>query len=168
MSWQDCWLKNMAWSMLNKITALILSCILIVPGLAYADPPNPEVPPQPQIKSIAKGDSAPFSGVLLNPTAAAKIFTERDFLNEECVLKISYAVEKESLRLKLLLDSSQASLDSMEQKYTSLLNIKDQEIKRLSKVASEKGDYSSWWFAGGVVAGIITSVAIVYAVNKVN
>ena len=154
--------------MLNKTIALTLSCILILPGVVYADPPDPDVAPQPQIKSIAKGETVPFSGVLLNPAAAAKIFTERSFSNEECTLKISYAVQKESLRLKLLLDSSQASMDSMEQKYTSLLTIKDQEIKRLSKVASEKGDYSSWWFAGGVIAGIITSVTIVYAVNEVN
>ena len=110
----------------------------------------------------------PYSGVLLNTTAAAKVFTERDFFNEECTLKISYAVEKERLRLRLLLDSTQASMDTMDKKYNSLLSIKDEELKRLNKIATETNNYSSWWFAGGVVAGILTSVAIVYAVHKVD
>ena len=151
---------------MNKFISLLLVALMAIPTVAFAD--TPEVPPQPQITSIAKDQPAPYSGVLLNTVAAAKIFTEKEFVGMECELRIEYAVQKEILRLNLLLETSQATVESMDKKYTSLLDIKDQEIKRLSKVASEKGDYSSLWFAGGVVAGIITSVAIVYAVNKVN
>ena len=135
--------------MLNKLVALLLCFLLVMPTLALADPPEaPDTPPQPKITSVAKGETVPYSGVLLNTTAAAKIFTERDFFNEECALKISYAVEKERLRLQLLLDSTQTSMDAMDKKYKSLLTIKDEELKRLSKIATETNDYSSWWFRG--------------------
>jgi hypothetical protein len=68
----------------------------------------------------------------------------------------------------MLLETSQASMESMDKKYSSLLQIKDKEIERLSKIATGTNDYSSLWFSGGVIAGIITSVLIVYAVNEVN
>ena len=139
---------------------------MTIPTVAFAD--TPEVPPQPKITSIAKDQPAPYSGVLLNTVAAAKIFTEKEFIDMECELRIEYAVQKEILRLNLLLETSQATVESMDKKYTSLLDIKDQEIKRLGKVASETNDWSSLWYVGGIVTGVVLSVAIVYAVKEVN
>ena len=139
---------------------------MTIPTVAFAD--TPEVPPQPKITSIAKDQPAPYSGVLLNTVAAAKIFTEKEFIDMECELRIEYAVQKEILRLNLLLETSQATVESMDKKYTSLLDIKDQEIKRLGKVASEINDWSSLWYVGGIITGVVLSVAIVYAVKEVN
>ena len=152
--------------MLNKFISLLLVALMTIPTVAFAD--TPEVPPQPKITSIAKDQPAPYSGVLLNTVAAAKIFTEKEFIDMECELRIEYAVQKEILRLNLLLETSQATVESMDKKYTSLLDIKDQEIKRLGKVASETNDWSSLWYVGGIVTGVVLSVAIVYAVKEVN
>ena len=152
--------------MLNKFISLLLVALMTIPTVAFAD--TPEVPPQPKITSIAKDQPAPYSGVLLNTVAAAKIFTEKEFIDMECELRIEYAVQKEILRLNLLLETSQATVESMDKKYTSLLDIKDQEIKRLGKVASETNDWSSLWYVGGIVTGIALTVAIVYAVKEVN
>tara|TARA_R110000824_G_scaffold158808_2_gene332883 strand:+ start:2185 stop:2610 length:426 start_codon:yes stop_codon:yes gene_type:complete len=140
--------------------------LMAIPNTAIADPP--EVPPQPQITSIAKNQPAPYSGVLLNTVAAAKIFTEKEFVDMECELRIEYAVQKEILRLNLLLETSQASMESMDKKYATLLEIKDQEIKRLGEIATETNDWSSLWYVGGIVTGIALTVAIVYAVHEVN
>jgi len=152
--------------MLNKFISLLLVALMTIPTVVFAD--TPEVPPQPKITSIAKDQPAPYSGVLLNTVAAAKIFTEKEFIDMECELRIEYAVQKEILRLNLLLETSQATVESMDKKYTSLLDIKDQEIKRLGKVASETNDWSSLWYVGGIVTGIVLTVAIVYAVKEVN
>jgi len=152
--------------MLNKFISLLLVALMTIPTVAFAD--TPEVPPQPKITSIAKDQPAPYSGVLLNTVAAAKIFTEKEFIDMECELRIEYAVQKEILRLNLLLETSQATVESMDKKYTSLLDIKDQEIKRLGKVASETNDWSSLWYVGGIITGVVLSVAIVYAVKEVN
>ncbi len=152
--------------MLNKFISLLLAALVAIPTVAFAD--TPEVPPQPKITSIAKDQPAPYSGVLLNTVAAAKIFTEKEFIDMECELRIEYAVQKEILRLNLLLETNQATLESMDKKYTTLLDIKDQEIKRLGKVASETNDWSSLWYVGGIITGVVLTVAIVYAVKEVN
>ena len=144
----------------------MLVALVAIPTVAFAD--TPEVPPQPKITSVAKDQPAPYSGVLLNTVAAAKIFTEKEFIDMECELRIEYAVQKEILRLNLLLETNQATLESMDKKYTTLLDIKDQEIKRLGKVASETNDWSSLWYVGGIVTGVVLTVAIVYAVKEVN
>lgn len=150
----------------TKLIVFVLCSLILFPNVTFAD--TPELPAQPQITSVVKDQPAPYSGVLLNTVAAAKIFTEREFVDVECNLRIEYAVQKEILRVNMLLETSQASMESMDKKYSSLLEIKDKEIERLSKIATGTNDYSSLWFAGGVVAGIITSVLIVYAVNEVN
>jgi len=150
----------------HKLIVFVLCSLILLPNITFAD--TPELPAQPQITSVVKDQPAPYSGVLLNTVAAAKIFTEREFVDVECNLRIEYAVQKEILRVNMLLETSQASMESMDKKYSSLLGIKDKEIERLSKIATGANDYSSLWFAGGVVAGIVTSVLIVYAVNEVN
>ena len=132
----------------------------------FANPP--ETTPQPKVTGIQKGDTAPYSGVLLNSTAAARIFSERNYSSEECQLRIDFNVQKEFARMNLLLESTKVSMNSMEQKYTSIIDIKDTEIQRLSKIASERpNDYSMWWLAGGIITGIGLTVALVFAVREI-
>ena len=154
-----------------KTVVPILIVCLIFPFGAKADPP-PEpselsITPGPKITGIKKGQVAPYTGVLLNTLAAAKIFTEKDFFNEECQLKIDYAVQREIARMNLLLNSTKASLDSMEKRYGAIIQIKDTEIERLSKIALEpKNNYSAWWASGGVIVGIALTIVTVYAVGE--
>ena len=105
--------------------------------------------------------------MLLNTLAAAQVFTEKSFLNEECQLRIDYAVQKEVARMNLLLNSTKASLDSVEKRYSTIIKIKDTEIERLSKIALESNNNNSaWWAAGGVIVGISLTIATVYAVGE--
>jgi hypothetical protein len=79
---------------MKKTIAIILSLMLILPVTAFADPPpNPETQPEtsenerpptvlsvrPRIMGIKEGEAAPYTGVLLNTVAAAKVFTEKSF-----------------------------------------------------------------------------------------
>ena len=149
-----------------KFIIPLLIVTIIFPMPLFADPP--ETQPQPKVTGIQKDDPAPYSGVLLNSLAAARIFSEKSFSSEECKLKIDYNVEKETARMNLLLESTRISLNSVEQKYTSIINIKDTEIERLSKIAIEKSnDYSMWWLAGGVVTGIGLTIALMFAVKEI-
>ncbi len=165
--------------MMKFFISYLLVFTLIFPAYLYADPPpdNPSPPtptpevsvnPAPKIMGIRKGQAAPFSGVLLNSLAAARIFADKDFSNEECELKIKYNIDLEVARMNLLLESTRTSMDAMTQKYTTIIKIKDDEIQRLSKVAAGSSDYSKWWFGGGVIIGIGLTIAIVYAVDARN
>ena len=148
-----------------RLIPIILIFYLIFPAHLSAEPP--EIKPLPQITGIQKGENAPYSGVLLNTLAAAQVFSDKSFAGKECELKIKFAVDKEIARMQLLLDSTKVSLEAVEKKYTNIITIKDNEIKRLSDLAmKDKADYSALWFTGGALAGIALTVAVIYAVQE--
>jgi len=146
---------------MKNIIPVLIFCI-IFPTCSFANPPV-----EPKITGLVKGESAPYSGVLLNSLAAARLFTERDFSEEECKLKIDFAVQKEFTRMNLLLESLKVTNDSLEQKYGTIIKIKDNEIKRLTDLAIKpKNNYSVWWASGGVIIGITLTIVTVYAVGE--
>ena len=169
---------------MKKTIAIILSLMMAFPVTVYADPPpttteetqpdtneETEAPPtvlrlRPRIMGIKQGEVAPYTGVLLNTLAAAKVFTEKSYSDEECKLRIAYEVEREIARVNLLLQSTRVSMESMEKRYVSIISIKDTEIQRLSDIASNKADYSVWWATGGVIVGIGLTLAVVYGVKS--
>jgi hypothetical protein len=71
--------------------------------------------------------------------------------------------EVEILKAKLELDLkiSEIKLNSATDKYTNLLNIKDEENKRLQELALERpNDYTHWWFIGGAIGGMVLTVGV--------
>jgi hypothetical protein len=159
-----------------KFLIPLLVFTLVFPAASFADPPVPETEPDtsveeastPKVTGVKKGEKAPYNGVLLNTAAAAKIFAEKEYSGKECELRINFEVQKEMLRMKLLLDTANIGLEATKQKYNSILSIKDKEIERLSKIASTRpNDYSTYWAVGGVVVGIVLSIAVVYGVNEI-
>ena len=165
---------------MRRAIALVLVYTLIFPAVLFADPPEPtqpvvetptqpsaDIPSPPRIMGILEGQPAPYNGVLLSATAAARLFVQSDYSLAECNLRINYEVNKERASMQLLLDSTRASLDSMRTRNDSVLTLKDQEIKRLTEIASEgANDYSVWWAAGGIVVGIALTIGVVYAVKE--
>jgi len=145
--------------LLNKIIAIIL--LMTFPVFALAD----EVP---KIKPMNQGETAPFAGVLFNSTAVAQSIAEKEYNSEQCRLRIGYVEQKEGAKCRLLVTTSIAEMSFLKQKYDSILKIKDEEVNRLQKFALERPNKNShWWFAGGIVAGIITSIAIFYATVEI-
>jgi len=154
-----------------KFIVPLLIFTLIFPAALFAEPPAPstneEIDP-PKVTGIKKGEPAPYNGILLNTTAAAKIFADKEYSAKECELRINFNVQKEMLRMQLLLDTTRISMEATEQKYNSIFSIKDKEIERLSQIASSRpNEYSTWWAAGGIVVGIVLTIAVVYGVNEI-
>ena len=113
------------------------------------------------ITEIQKGQKAPFTGVLMDAKAAAKVLTEQKYTAEECRLEMDRELEILRAKLELDLKISEIKLSSANEKYTSLLSIKEEENKRLQELALKSpNDYSHWWFAGGIIGGIALSVSI--------
>ena len=156
---------------MRQLISSILVFTLVFPIPLFANEPpttesTPPTEPKPTIIGLREGQPAPYSGVLLNPLAAAKLFVDKDFSEQECALQIEYAVQRELAKANLLLESTRASMHFMEQRYVSIVSIKDKEIKRLSDIASNQNDYSVWWAAGGIVVGIGLTLAVVYGVKS--
>ena len=143
----------------NKIIAIIL--LITFPVMVFADD-------TPKIKPMNKGESAPFSGVLFNSSAVAQTIAEKEYNAEQCRLRIEHIEQKEKAKCDLLVATTKVEIDFLQKKYDSIMKIKDEEINRFQKLALEKPNKNShWWFAGGMVAGIVTSVVIFYAAVEI-
>ena len=148
--------------MWNRIISLILCFSLVYAPVCLAE----DTPiPKGKITGLSKGEHAPYTGVLLDNIAAAKIFSDKKYFEEQWELKLQYELGKQKARLDLTIQSQKASLDALQEKHTTLMKLKDDEIKRLSDLAAGKEDYTTWWAVGGVVVGIGLTIAVVYAVD---
>ena len=147
--------------MLNKVTALILCFSLAYTPVCLAD----DMLPKGKITGLSKGEHAPYAGVLLDNIAAARIFSDKKYFEDQWQLKLQYELGKQKARLDLTIQSQKASLDALQEKHTTLMKLKDDEIKRLSDLAAGKEDYTTWWAVGGVIVGIGLTIAVVYAVD---
>lgn len=150
--------------MWNKLLSVILVGVMLgTPMVVYAN--NTPVPSAGKITGLQAGEKAPYSGVLLNSTAAAKLLAEQNYTRDQWKLKLEYELAKQSTQLNLTIESQKISYVALEKKHWTLMRIKDQELKRLSKIVSNKNDYSIWWASGGVIVGIGLTIAVVYAVH---
>ena len=145
--------------LLNEIVAIIL--LITFPLLVFAQE-------TPKIKPMNLGEVAPFPGVLFNSAAVAQSIAEKEYNSDQCRLRTAHIEQKEKIKCDLLVSTVKVEVDFLKQKYDSILKIKDEEVNRLQKFALEKPNKNShWWFAGGMVAGIVTSVVIFYAAVEI-
>ena len=143
----------------NKIIAIVL--LTTFPLMAFADD-------IPKIKPMNQGEVAPFSGVLFNSAAVAQSIAEKEYNDEQCRLRIGHIEQREGAKCMLLVTTATVEMDFLKKKYDSILKIKDEEVNRFEKLALEKPNKNShWWLAGGMVAGIVTSVVIFYAAVEI-
>jgi hypothetical protein len=145
----------------NKFLVAVLSLMVVFPTTSvYAE--------ESRITNLEKEQPAPFAGVLMDKNTAAEILAREEYNKVECELKIKNQVEKTKAKNLLEMATLQASFDSLKEQNSSILKIKDAEILRLQELAIKNpNDNAHWWLAGGVVAGIVTSIAIFYAAVEV-
>ena len=99
---------------------------------------------------------------------AARLIAEEEHKQLECNLKINFELEKMEAKHALDMANVQATLDVLRVQHSSFVEIKDSEIKRLQELALKNpNDNANWWFGGGVVVGIITSIVIFYAAVEI-
>lgn len=113
---------------------------------------------EPQAVAIKRGDTAPFSGQLLTPKAAAKLVT---------------AVEAEKKKAEIQLKGLQEKLDlekSLRQLQVKLLSESFEKTRQtLNDVLQQQNRpppfYESWGFT--FAAGVATGLAAVYAASQI-
>ena len=122
---------------------------------AYADP---------QFTHLQEGDPAHFGGKLFNYEAVSQLIVSRELAEEECDIETQYQLDLQAAQHQLEVERFQIRYDGLQERYDAMNLLKDDEVARLQDLIGEHPNRRSvWMFAGGVVAGIGTSIAIMYA-----
>jgi len=159
------------WTMWNKLLALVLSVTLMcIPFYAYAGEADPDdsLNINGKVTALGKGEKAPYQGILFDIQAATKLKLDKEFAQKKFELELDYEKKKISADLTLKLNALQIQHDTLKSKTDTLLTIKNDEINRLQDLVKDSpNDYNNWFFAGGVVAGVLLSIGIFYATVEI-
>ena len=160
----------------NKFISVLCAFLLMwTPLVAHAE----DVPQGPSLKTTApvnlgkvsqlrKGQHAPFSGILLSEEAAARLFADIKFSERECKIRLTRELKINTLQLTSQIDALKLRLDVETTRSTALLSVKDQRIKFLEQNWRPTPWYESgeFWFAMGIVGGILITVGSAYAIGQ--
>ena len=115
---------------------------------------------------LSEGSASPFDAWCFDDPAFAIIKARLDTMREACNLEVQNAIEQEQAKYSLKIKNLELRLDTHKKETDNIILIKDQEIKKLEQAALKRpNDYSIWWASGGVVVGVLGTLAIVFAVK---
>jgi len=149
------------WKKINQIIA-IFCCISVtyMPVSVYAE--------EGLVTQVKKGDTAPFTGVLLTNDTAAKLFGDIKYSKKECDARLSKELEFSKIKFESLLKTEQLKFDVEKKRLDGMIAVRDDRIKFLEDNFRPPAWYESgeFWFAFGVVAGIGITTAAGYAIGQ--
>ena len=113
------------------------------------------------------GERAPFPGILLSDSAAAKLFADLEFTEKECQLRLTRELNIASITSKSQIDALALRLQVENERTEKLLSIKNERIEFLEKNWKPQPWYESgeFWFGMGVVGGVLITVGSAYALS---
>ena len=142
---------------MSKIAILLFT--IMIPTFAFGG--------EPEITPLNKYQKAPFSGVLYKTEAIAEMVAWKEILVQQHQLALDQLKEGLNAHCNLQIENLGAELDGCNDRYDEMLGIKNAQIITLEELALDRpNSYTHWWFTGGVVLGIITTIGISYAVSQ--
>ncbi len=133
---------------------------LLASSLSYAN--------EKQVVPLHKDNPAPFTGVLMDPTTAAKIVADKEFEKSKCNLLIENEKSKQVSKCNLEKMTSEAILKTESEQNKILVDLQEKEIVRLNELLKkEPPAMGPVWYVTGVLSGIVLSVTIFYAAVQI-
>ena len=153
--------------MWSKVLAFFLVILIIMIPIEISGQEIENV--EGQVTALGLNERAPFAGILLDNIAASKMIADKKYAALELELELRKEFAKEFAEKKMAFDLLSADHASLLKTHEELMKVKNGQIDDLNKfIKDELGpDYSSLWFAGGVLAGIVVSVAIFFAATEI-
>ena len=118
-----------------------------------------------QYTQLETGEPAPFAGYLFNETATAELIVEKQFIMTECDLRTEFEIGKIRAEYDLQITLAEIQATAEQEKLNFLLTEAQNE---LDSYRTARKPNTHLWFAGGMAAGIATSVAIFYAATEIS
>ena len=116
----------------NFVSIMCVLSMLIYTTPAYADTLSTEIG-KGVVADLKKGETAPFEGILLSRTAAAKLYGQLNFFEDECKLQLSKELDISKIRYNAEISALKLKLDVETTRTEKLLAIKDERIQFLEK-----------------------------------
>tara|TARA_A200000159_G_C7270967_1_gene317253 strand:+ start:69 stop:509 length:441 start_codon:yes stop_codon:yes gene_type:complete len=145
--------------MINKIFCSFLSLVFLV---------NTSFAQEAVMKTINKGDPAPFSGTLLNKEAVAETVIQIKSANEQCELKLKKDRELQKANFDLSIEKLKIANNFEISVYKSQNEFLRSQIDLSTKELERKQAATEWWFVGGFVVGALISLGAGYVANKIS
>ena len=129
--------------------------------LAWSSAANGE-DEKPKFTNLKQDEVAPFDGRLFNDAAVSKIIVDNQFQNLECKLRVDFEIGQVKAAEQYKYDILYAKSEADNQRFTDVINIRDEHIKSLEKYVRPSNAH--WWAIGGFTVGAGAAIGIVYAV----
>ena len=99
-----------------------------------------------------------------NTEANAILITAAAREKASCQLEMQYKMSEQKIRYDLRISNLELRIDTLTKQHEDILSIKDKEIDRLTVAATKRpNDYTVWWASGGFLAGVATTLLIVFS-----
>lgn len=156
------------------ISAVMATAILITPARGKADAPTmPPVPktsepdPGPVMSPLRKGQAAPFTGVLLSPSAAASIIAEIKSIDAKVAIEVDKAKKDASAKSAFDLKEAEARCTADKKVLQAGVESRDVRIKILEDKVSS-APTPALWVSLGAAGGIAVTALTVFIVASVS
>ena len=146
------------------LSTFVAIALTLAPLSAHAV--TPPLPLQGKVTSILKDAKAPYSGILLDPLAASKMLVDQKLIRLEVELTLRKEFQKQLTTQSLSLELLKVDYNSLKKIHEETIKLKNNRIADLDvmlKKEMSRPNTSQWWLAGGIVIGIVLSVAVFYA-----
>ena len=154
----------------QKLTAFI--CIFsfllyTTPAIAKDNEFNNELK-KGVVTQIQEGDPAPFSGILLSTDAAAKLYGDLNFFEQEYKIILSKELQLAEAKYKSDIDFLKLRLEIETDRTQKIVDIKNQRIQFLEENWKPQPWYETgeFWLAIGLVSGVLITVGAGYAIGQ--
>ena len=167
---------NLELNLKTKIATMVVFVLLVKIPMASADPVVAgEILPPASATLIT--DTELTQAIAIGPPsepvwcysndANAILVSAPQRVREQCELKLEQELQKAKAEFDYFQNQLIISIESLNKKYDTMMRIKNDEIEQLTQAALKRpNDYSLWWASGGVIAGVATTLAIVFMVSK--
>ena len=160
------------------ISTILIASQLFVSLPASADvttipPPPPPVPGEVDvgaaISPMKKGQTAPFTGVLLSPKATATIVAQLNLMQEQIKIEVDHARGEERAKcdfntaeLRTRLETDKVILQAQIDEHNKRIDILTDQLKKEESSRPSAGT----WFGIGGLAGVGLTILTVFAIGK--
>lgn len=146
------------------LSGLLLSFIL-TSTVAIADDVS-----EPLVAPLRQSQKAPFSGLLLNPPAAAKIIVDYNNIKTQVEIETTKAVEIEKAKAKKTIDDLKTELEYTKTVADAITKSREKQVdvllQKVNDLEKNRSD-PALWCGIGVASGVVVTVLTILVIGAV-